>query len=101
MQKKTPIRASFLFTGMLSQLLLQIFIDGVQEIFSVQVVFPCSHLVSVYAHRKILRHLSTLDGFDAHCFECIRKVDQLLVVVELTAEGETTCPREDGSDWIR
>ena len=71
----------------LSPLFPEVFINGIQEFFGVEVMLAMVHFIAMYANSKIFSHFSTFYCFNTNSFQCITEVNQFLITIQFAAES--------------
>lgn len=76
-------------------LLLKIAVYSIQELLSIQIVFTMVNLIAMNTNGEVLRHFAFFNGFNAYGLQCIAKINQGLVIIQFSTEGQTPGPCKD------
>ncbi len=79
--------------------LFEVTVDQIEEVFGVQIL-TLFDVISEGEHGQVFGQFAALHGLHADLLKGVRKANQVLVVIEFTAEGETSGPGEDARDRI-
>jgi hypothetical protein len=85
---------------LVTEFLLEVFSNSLDEIFSVQVSISGDVVASDDQDGKILSHGTTFDGVDNDGFQRVTEVFKFLVVIQLSSVEETSSPSKDGGNRV-